>query len=173
MRLLSLILIVFMVSCQTQPVQYVSPAPGQVAPAVVQQQADPYQVYDNGSGGRVVYYTDPYYHTSYWLDYALFMSMWGNPNRYTMLGNYYTGHRSYIISHNSYYSRTYTHRYSSPGYNRSSPAYSRPSSPAYSRPSSPAYSRPSSPAYSRPSSPAYSRPSSPSPYRPSSPSRRH
>lgn len=153
---IAIALVVLAFGCQ-QPVQYVPAAPGQVAPMPVQAQADPYQVYDNGSGGQVVYYTDPYYHTSYWLDYALFMTMWGSPNRYTVLGNYYVGHRSYIMSRNSYYSRTYTHRYSSPSYNRSSPAYSRPSSPAYSRPSSPAYSRPSSP----------------SSYRSSSPSRRH
>jgi len=164
MRLLALILIVCMISCQ-QPVAYVAPIQGQVAPVAVQQQVNPYQVYDNGSGGQVVYYTDPYYHTSYWLDYALFMTMWNNPNHYSLLGNYYVDHRSYIMSMNSYYSRTYTHRYNAPSYNRSSPAYSRPSSPAYSRPSSPAYSRPSASSYSRPSSP--------SSFRSSSPSRKH
>ena len=159
--ILVMVIICLLTGCQ-QPVAYVQPVQGQVAPAVVQQQtADPYQVYDNGSGGQVVYYTDPYYHTSYWLDYALFMSMWSSPNRYTVLGNYYSGHRSYIMSRNSYYSSRYTHRYYAP----SSPArgsYPRPSSPAYSRPSSPAYNRPSSPSYSRPSAPSYSRPSSPS-----------
>lgn len=171
------IVIIFIGSCQ-QPVAYVQQPVGVVAPVAVAQ-SNPYTVYQDAYGNpATVYYTDPYTHASYWLEYALFMNMWNSPNRYTMIHSYYDGHRSYITSRNSYYSSNYRNVYrpSSPrpgtgsGYRQSSP------SPSGNRASVPSSGyRPSSPSPSyRPSSPTPTRSSSPSSsYRPSSPGRRH
>lgn len=137
--------------CNNPPVVYQQP---QVVQQSVPVQQNPYQVMYDGNGQQVVYYTDPYSHASYYLEYALFMSMWNSPNRYYSINHYYVGHRDYINSRNSYYSRSYSRRSSPTG------GYSgRPSSPS-SRPSSPLYSRPSSPSSSR-SSYSPSRSSSP------------
>ena len=80
-RLLFLLSItVLLFSCgpgyvQQQPVVVSQPPPMAVQQPVVDPNAgySPYQVYDN-NGSQVVYYTDPYLHTSYYLDYAIFMS---------------------------------------------------------------------------------------------------
>ena len=176
MKYLSIILVSTLIySCNTQPVPVYQSSPVVIQQPVQQVQSDPYQVYDNGSGGQVVYYTDPTTHASYWLEYAIFMSMWNSPNRYYSINHYYVSHRSYIDSRSTYYRNNYTRRSSSTlNSNRSSsPGMNRPSSPGQSssanRPSSPV----TRPNYStRTSSPSSSsvRPSSST--RSSSPSNR-
>lgn len=158
---LAIILILSIASCQ-QPVAYVQPAtPMAVAPA-----AQPYTTYADAYGNpATVYYTDPYTHASYWLEYAMFMSMWNNPNRYTVIHHYYDANRSYITSRNSYYSSNY-------GRNVYRPSSPKPGSNTY-RPSSPSPVRPSSPSPYRPSSPTQTRPMSPSPRPSYSPSPSH
>lgn len=108
------IVIILLVSCGVpyqQPVVVQSPPVANVQQ--VQQVDDgysPYQVYNNGSGGQVVYYTDPYSHSSYYLDYAIFMSML-NSGGYLGVHNYYLGHRSYVDGYyTNYYSRYHNAR---------------------------------------------------------------
>lgn len=165
-------------SCQNPtPVYYQAP-PAAVVAQPVQQQL-PYEIYNNG-GQQVVYYHDPNSGTAYFLEYALFMSMWNSPNRYYTINHYYVGHRSYIDGRTSYYRNSYRPSAPSGGYRPNSPTGNRPSSSTNSnRPSSPTVTRPNSPT-STSSRPSYSpRPSAPnrssySPSRSSSPSsRRH
>lgn len=111
--ILFLLSAILFVSCGPSP--YVQPV--MVQPAVVQQQQiaqqqdgySPYQVYDN-NGSQVVLYTDPYLHTSYYLEYAMFMSLL-NSGGYGGIHSYYLGHRSYIDGYYNRYHTTYHHVY--------------------------------------------------------------
>jgi hypothetical protein len=152
----SLILLICIGFCSCQnptPVYY--QAPPTVVTQPVQQQAPlPYEIYNNG-GQQVVYYHDPNSGAAYFLEYALFMSMWNSPNRYYSINHYYVGHRSYIDSRNSYYRNSYRPSAPTGGNRPSSSTGNRPSAPTSNRPSAPASVRPSSPTSSSPSRPSY------------------
>src|ERR1700676_5316229 len=90
------VLVALAIGCNKPPVVYQQPVAVQQQPVVVQQQAQPYQVMTDANGNQVVYYTDPYSHSSYYLEAALFWTMWNSPNRYYSINHYYVGHRSYI-----------------------------------------------------------------------------
>ena len=133
--LLSFSIAITMMACGPYPPQpaVVVQSPTPPVPVATVQQVQPidqdysnYQFYDDGGGGQVFYYRDPYLNTWFYLtmdeyNYCL-------RNRVTF-HNYYIGHR-YSVDHNySFYHTRYTHVYYDSKSDRSRSFY-RPSVPS-------------------------------------------
>lgn len=106
---LTLFFVILFISCYS-PTPPPAIVPVQQQPVVVQQDPTPtYEIRTDPYGQQIVYYTDPYLHTSYFLEYALFTSLL-NSGGYGGIHNYYVSHRTYVDRNYVSYNRTYTRR---------------------------------------------------------------
>lgn len=106
--------IFLLASCYQQPPQVIVAPQSQAVVAPPVNPNDPYyEVRQDPYSNTQVVYVRANDGTSYFLDYLVFQSLWGNGGGYGAVNNYYIHNRSTIISQGSHYSNyrtSYTSR---------------------------------------------------------------